>query len=162
MDEYTRPSKRRTVRRRAPVSTESDTASDETSAAPGGVSSTGGDCGHSNCVGSTCNVHYVGPTSPLSDHHIYHAARASSHIWAAAIISGLAVVLTGVVAYSSVQASDAQQEATLQRNMATHEDVDQLFERISALEASLQTTKEACANARPVNNLPIVPPTVSR
>lgn len=66
-------------------------------------------CGHSHC-GETCNVRYIGPVSPIRDHHIMHVARGVSHVWTAAIIAGLAVVLTGAVAYSSVNASNQQKE----------------------------------------------------
>src|SRR3989344_2830556 len=50
--------------------------------APCGPGST---CGHSGCEGGTCSARYV---------------------WTAAIVAGLAVVLTGTVAYTSAQAQD--------------------------------------------------------
>ena len=161
MAEYTRPTRRRTVSRRA-AAVEPDMMSDETSAAPGGMSSAGADCGHSGsgCAGGVCQVHYVGPTSQISDHHTLRAAHASSHIWAAAIVSGLAVVLTGVVAYSSVEASTAQHEVVAQD--ANRSDMDQMFERINSLEAAIQSMKESCAAANPTNKLPVVPPSVNR
>lgn len=56
-------------------------------------------CGHSHC-GRVCNVRFCGPTTQLRDHHIVHAAKGVSHVWTAAIVSGLAVVLTGAIAYS--------------------------------------------------------------
>lgn len=161
MAEYTRPTRRRTVGRRA-AAVEPDMMSDETSAAPGGMSSAGADCGHSGpgCAGGVCQVHYVGPTSQISDHHTLRAAHASSHIWAAAIVSGLAVVLTGVVAYSSVEASALPQD-TVSANVQ-RADMDALFERISSLETTIQAMKESCAAVNPTNNLPTVPPTIRR
>jgi hypothetical protein len=52
-------------------------------------------------------VRYVGPTSHLHDHHIIHAARGVAHVWTAAIVAGLAVVLTGAIAYTAVEAQSA-------------------------------------------------------
>jgi hypothetical protein len=72
---------------------------------PGGpISDMGGPpCGHSLCV-TNCMVRYVGPTSSIRDHHAMHAARGVTNVWTAAIVSGLAVVLTGTFAYTAVQA----------------------------------------------------------
>lgn len=61
-------------------------------------------CGHSGCGGGTCNVRYVGPTTHMRDHHIVHAARGASNVWTAAIVAGLAVVLTGAIAYTALGA----------------------------------------------------------
>jgi len=71
--------------------------------APCGPGST---CGHSGCEGGTCSVRYVGPTSHPRDHHVQEAAQGARHVWTAAIVAGLAVVLTGTVAYTSAQAQD--------------------------------------------------------
>jgi len=68
-------------------------------------------CGHSGC-GKTCNVRYCGPTSPMHNHHIVNASRGVAHVWSAAIVAGLAVVLTGAIAYTAVQA-DTQDPTTL-------------------------------------------------
>jgi hypothetical protein len=40
----------------------------------------------------------------MRDHHAVVAANGVQHVWTAAIIAGLAVVLTGAIAYSAVQA----------------------------------------------------------
>ncbi len=61
-------------------------------------------CGHYGCTGGTCNVRYVGPTTHIRDHHIVHAARGASNVWTAAIVAGLAVVLTGAIAYTALGA----------------------------------------------------------
>jgi hypothetical protein len=65
----------------------------------------GSTCGHSGCK-ETCNVRYSGPTTGLRDHHAAVAANGVQHVWTAAIIAGLAVVLTGAIAYSAVQANE--------------------------------------------------------
>lgn len=49
----------------------------------------------------------------MHNHHIVHAARGASHVWAAAIVAGLAVVLTGSIAFSAVQAQEEQRDPTL-------------------------------------------------
>lgn len=115
-------------------------------------------CGHSAC-GVSCNVHYVGPTTSISDHHAHHTARGVNHVWAAAIVSGLAVVLTGVVAYSSVEAGsvNTQQGSTVVGQM----EVDRLVERLNTLEVQLRDVKTACA-AGGDNQLPTVPPSINR
>src|SRR5260221_14336156 len=64
----------------------------------------GGTCGHSGCSGGTCKVRFVGPTSSMRAHPIMHAAHGASQVWTAAIVAGLAVVLTGAIAYTAVQA----------------------------------------------------------
>ncbi len=65
-------------------------------------------CGSSACDGSCGvprSVSYRGPTSHPSHHHIKMAAEGQKHTWAAAIIAGLAVVITVSVAYNAVQAA---------------------------------------------------------
>lgn len=65
----------------------------------------GSTCGHSGCE-TSCKVRYVGPVTNIRDHHIIHAARGVAHVWTAAIVAGLAVVLTGAIAYTAVQAEN--------------------------------------------------------
>lgn len=78
-------------------------------------------CGHSGCE-TSCQVRYVGPVSSIRDHHIIHAARGVTHVWAAAIVAGLAVVLTGAIAYTAVQAdtdyTHATDQISLQRQLS--------------------------------------------
>lgn len=64
-------------------------------------------CGHMACTGGKCNVRYVGPVSQIRDHHIVHAARHASHVWSAAIVTGLAVVLTGSLGYAAFGAESS-------------------------------------------------------
>ena len=114
-------------------------------------------CGHSNC-GSSCAVHYVGPTTSIADHHAGHAARGANHVWAAAIISGLAVVLTGAVAYSSVEASAVS--STGETTVVVQSQVDRLVERLNTLEVQLRDVRTACAGGGQ-NQLPSTPPAVN-
>ena len=108
-------------------------------------------CGHSKC-GETCNVRYLGPVSYIRDHHAYHAARGASHIWAATIITGFAIVLTGILAFSSVQAQTQQQQAAAQRQVASKADVMQLMNRIDQLDREISDLK----NTLPQNVEPVV------
>lgn len=146
-----KPLKRRVVRRRsAPVAMdESLSVSPEQQASAV--------CGHSLC-GASCNVHYAGPTTSIAEHHTSHAARGVNHVWAAAIVSGLAVVLTGAVAYSSVEASSAT--SNVQGAIVVQSEVDRLVERLNTLEVQLRDVKTACA-AGGDNQLPSTPPSVA-
>jgi hypothetical protein len=98
-------------------------------------------CGHSSC-GSSCRVHYAGPTSSIADHHAYHAAHAHNHVWAAAIISGLAVVLTGAIAYSSVEAKTTRDASMAQLTVDTQ--LTQVMQRLDQLEIKLNEVKATC------------------
>ena len=89
-------------------------------------------CGHSGC-GVGCNVRYSGPTSHPRDHLIHQAARGARHIWAAAIVAGLDVVLTGAISYTAVQA-----ETELHNWNSDREVVTQLSHRLDRLEQALQ------------------------
>ncbi len=147
-----KPLKRRTIRRRsAPI-----VMDDSSSATP--EQQMDAVCGHSAC-GVSCNVHYAGPTTSISDHHAYHAARGTNHVWAAAIVSGLAVVLTGAVAYSSVEASSTSTAAG--SAIVVQSEVDRLVERLTTLEVQLRDVKTACA-AGGQNQLPTAPPSINR
>lgn len=64
----------------------------------------GSPCGHSGCKLS-CAVRYCGPTSHLYHHHAYTAARGVENIWLATIVAGLALLVTGVIAFQAAQAS---------------------------------------------------------
>lgn len=103
--------------------------------------SSGPTCGHDGC-GTACNVRYVGPTSHMRDHHIVHTARGISHVWTAAIVAGLAVVLTGAVAWTAV---DAQQKTTMDPNVAAvREGVDKLGKRMDRMEDLLKQLMSQC------------------
>ena len=138
MSEETKKGKR-LVRRRA---TTSKVASDASSPIPDGPVS-GGTCGHEGC-GLACNVRYVGPTSSLRDHHMLHAARGVTHIWAAAVVTGLAVVITGSVAFSSVQASADQQSNALRQQNPGQNDWARVMDRLSQVERALGEVKQVC------------------
>jgi hypothetical protein len=78
-------------------------------------------------------------------------------VWAAAIVSGLAVVLTGVIAYSSVEASSVS--STSNTAVVVQSEMDRLVERLTSLEVQLRDVQTACA-AGGQNQLPIVPPSI--
>lgn len=101
----------------------------------GGMGST---CGHSSC-GRTCNVRYVGAVSHIRDHHAMHAARGVAHIWTASIVTGFAIVLTGVIALNSVQA-----ETRAPRAAANPVDMGQVMQRLDRLERMVAQTRDAC------------------
>lgn len=94
-------------------------------------------CGHDGCGGSSCNVRYVGPVSHLRDHHALHAARGVAHVWTAAIVSGLAVVITGILAYNA-------QAATPVRRPAVSPEVRAIMERLDRMEQSVREMSERC------------------
>jgi len=93
-------------------------------------------CGHSGCTDGSCGVRYVGPTSHMRDHHIVHAARGVTHVWSAAIITGLAIVLTGAIAWSSAQAGTADPSAD--------SDIRVLSKKIDRLEALIRSMNDKC------------------
>ncbi len=83
----------------------------------------GSTCGHSGCK-ATCRVRYCGPTSPMHNHYIVHAARGVAHVWTAAIVSGLAVVLTAAIAFTAVNAQEQTNDPTLLTLLALEADRD--------------------------------------
>lgn len=92
-------------------------------------------CGHSGC-GRQCQVRHVGPTTHLRDHDIVHAAKGSTHAWTAALVAGLAVVLTGAIAYTAVEAEAPKRES----DRALRE----LTRRIDTLDKRLQQVLDQC------------------
>lgn len=107
------------------------------SPAPGSMSAFN-TCGHDGCGGSGCSVRYVGPVSHLRDHHALHAARGVAHVWTAAVVSGLAVVLTGVVAYN------AQAATTTRRAMVPAADMRMVMERLDRMERAMHEMAQSC------------------
>lgn len=96
-------------------------------------------CGHDSCSPSACNVRYVGPVSHMRDHHALHAARGVTHVWTAAIVSGLAVVLTGVLAYSAAQAQTRRAPA------APAPDMRAVMQRLDRMEVMMKDVAQRCA-----------------
>lgn len=103
-------------------------------------------CGHSSC-GMTCKVRYVGNTSHMRDHFIMHAARGATHIWSASVVTGLAIVLTGTIAYSAVQAKDGQVQAMARREAVTRGDLKAVNERLANMEKILKDARDLCSKA---------------
>ncbi|MBP6944426.1 hypothetical protein KBD61_03220 [Patescibacteria group bacterium] len=100
-------------------------------------------CGHDSCSPSACNVRYVGPVSHMRDHHALHAARGVTHVWTAAIVSGLAVVLTGVLAYSAAQAQTRRAPTATAPQTA---DTRLLMERLDRLEVMVREVAQRCVS----------------
>ncbi len=132
--------KRPVSRRRAATASTPVSASEGGAPVPPTISST---CGHGACDGSpTCNVRYVGAVSHIRDHHALHAARGVGHIWAASVITGFAVVLTGVVAFQSAQAKTVQENAAVRQTTQT--ELRQVMDRLTRMERLLEETRRSC------------------
>lgn len=112
---------------------ETDTSSAGNSPAPLGVALQASTCGHSGCEGDACHVHYVGPTSHLRDHYMVHAARGASHVWPAAIVSGLAILLTGVFVHAAVVPNDPAGITDIQEISAQIQRLSTRLERLETL-----------------------------
>lgn len=112
-------------------------------------------CGHGGC-GVECNVRYCGPTSHMRDHHIMHAAKGASQVWMAAIVAGLAVVLTGAVAFSSVEAQVKTAATGARSAPVPSATVEARLERISAkldqMERKIDGIAERVSGGRPIAN----------
>lgn len=121
-----------------------DAGSPEPVGPTGGMPTNDAVCGHSGC-GRMCNVRYVGPTSHVHDHHIIHAARGIAHVWTAAIVAGLAVVLTGAIAYASVEAVPSAPRQTL--SFLTRE-IKQMNQHLEQIETVLRELDSARASMR--------------
>lgn len=106
-----------------------------------GMSAMGSTCGHDGCS-TACNVRYVGPTSHMRDHHIVHTARGVAQVWTAAIVAGLAVVLTGAIAWSTVDAQSKPASDT--SNAAVRQGIEQLGKRLDRMEDMLKTLTAQC------------------
>lgn len=76
-----------------------------------------------------------------------HAARGVGHIWAASIITGFAVVLTGVVAFQSAQAKTTQETAAVRQGTQT--ELRQVLDRLTRMERLVEETRQACRGDQP-------------
>lgn len=93
-------------------------------------------CGHEGkCTANACHVTYAGPVSRLQDHHMIVAARGTTHIWPAAVITSLALLVTGSVAFYSVDAAQTERASALQKQAATRADIEKLTEQMNRIEA---------------------------
>ncbi|MFO0764915.1 MAG: hypothetical protein U0487_02615 [Patescibacteria group bacterium] len=60
-------------------------------------------CGHDgHCNANACNVRYVGPTSQIADHHAMTLPRLLSVFKSAAVVTGLALVVTAPLPFLPV------------------------------------------------------------
>jgi hypothetical protein len=104
---------------------------------------TGPACGHEGgCSDGGCKVRYVGPVSHLTDHHSYTAARASSHIWGAALITSLALVVTGAVAFNSAEAGQTKKAQEMYRQNANRGDIEKIVTQLNRIERNTKETLE--------------------
>jgi hypothetical protein len=118
-----------------------------------------GPCGHSDC-NDRCRVRYIGPTTHVRDHHILHAARGISHIWPAVIIAGLAIVLTGAIAYNTANAQNKQIDKALLENSTEQilNKLDALETRIDVMERDMEGLFRAQAQTNDVTPEAVFPP----
>jgi hypothetical protein len=79
-------------------------------------------------------VTYAGPVSRVHDHHVISAARGTTHIWPAAIITSLALLVTASVAFYSVDAAQDERTAALQKQTANRADIEKIMERLDKIE----------------------------
>jgi hypothetical protein len=102
---------------------------------PNGPGSMGPTCGHEGkCTANACHVTYAGPVSRLQDHHMITASRGTTHIWPAAVITSLALLVTGSVAFYSVDASQSERTSALQEQTANRADIAKLEEQLNRIE----------------------------
>lgn len=148
MAESKTPRSRPATSRRRTVAVDTSSFDDSVSSIAEPMAAHGSVCGHEGCD-TICNVRYVGAVSQITDHHIIKASHASSHIWAAAVISGLAVVLTGAIAYTSVQAESSSSQTAMQASSATHDDINVLLDRLVQLQDEVEQTRKACTTITP-------------
>lgn len=78
----------------------------------------------------------------MRDHYAWHAARGSTHIWAAAVTTGLALVLTGAIAWQSVEAKQSDREAALRKQYASRADVERLMQKLNEVEKAVNETRD--------------------
>lgn len=80
------------------------------------------------------------------------AAQGSRHVWPAAIVAGLAVVLTGTIAFNSVQAGSKRDDAALlKKNQDLALELRNMTKRLDALEGAITVWSQKCTPASPVD-----------
>jgi len=80
----------------------------------------------------------------MRDHHIMHAARGVAHVWTAAIVAGLAVVLTGAIAYTAVEAQSTTDQPTQDELKIIRIKLDNLEKNVSKLNQQYSDVAESC------------------
>ncbi len=104
----------------------------------------GNTCGHEGkCTPNACQVTYAGPVSRMHDHHMIAAARGTMHIWPAAVITSLALLVTATVAFTSVNASQDQRVQALQKQAANRADIDKIVQQLNRIEGIVTETRDA-------------------
>lgn len=82
-----------------------------------------------------CKVRYAGPTSHPRDHRMYEIAGGVKHIWLASVVAGLAVVLTGSIAYTAVQAETAPKVRNLNEAVAA------MWRKLDVIDANVKAIR---------------------
>lgn len=82
-------------------------------------------------------VRCVGATTHMYEQHLKHAAHGARHIWAAAIVAGLSLALTGAAAFHSAQATSGQRVVEVE--LVAEQELNQ---EIQLLKQELQKTLE--------------------
>lgn len=93
----------------------------------------------------TRSVRYCGPTSHPSHHHASVVADGVKHIWAAPIITGLAIILTATIAYTAVQAESKQASALHETELRGDyvRGIRDINMRLDAIEQQIQALQSA-------------------
>jgi hypothetical protein len=98
-------------------------------------------CGHSGCD-DMCKVRYAGPTSHPRDHRMHEIASGVKHVWTASVVAGLAVVLTGVIAFNAVQAETAPKVKNLNEAVAA------IWRKLDVIDANVKSIKAKMENGQ--------------
>ena len=106
---------------------------------PTGLSLQASSCGHGGCH-ETCAVRYCGPTTHLRDHYALHASRGVANVWPAAIISGLAIVLTGALAQATLEIAKPEHA---EQKMELAAEVQSINTRLDTLDAMVDAMTAA-------------------
>jgi len=106
-------------------------------------------CGHMSCD-SGCHVRHIGPTSNLRDHHAHISSRGVHHTWLAAIVTGVAIVMTGALALQGVYAGsdDVSNNSAQMEIHKLIQEIHYLTNHVEDLEANLNLLQESC----PISN----------
>ena len=107
--------------------------------------------GGSACApGCKCafSVRQVGATTHMYEQHLRHAAHGARHVWAAAIVAGLSLALTGAAAFHSAQATSGQRavEVELVAEQELNQEIQLLKQELQKTLELLDQTSVSCEN----------------
>jgi sensor domain CHASE-containing protein len=85
----------------------------------------------------------------LRDHHILHAAHGTAHVWPAAIVAGLAVVVTVTLAFAAAQARTAAEIDAASKSLRSGlgRDVNGMVLEIQDLKKQLSDMSASCTRS---------------